>query len=76
MAPNQMAAILQRGRSQMGAKRQHIVPLKTPLLLCVLSGLLPLMTAPQSVEPLQAHPAPKFGNDTSVTECIHNLDPI
>ncbi len=76
MAPNQMVAILQRGRSQMETKRQHIVQLKTPLLLCVLFGLLPLMTAPQSVEPLQAHPAHTFRNDKGVIECIHNLDPI
>lgn len=76
MAPNQMAAILQRGRSQMEAKRQHIVQLKIPLLHCVLSGLPPLMTPRQSVELLQAPPAPKFGNDKGVIECIHNFDPI
>lgn len=34
------------------------------------------MIAPQSVEPLQTHPAPKFGSDTGVIECIHNFDPI
>jgi hypothetical protein len=71
-----MAAILQQGRSRMEAKRQHIVQLKPPLLLCVLSGLLPLMIAPQSVEPLQAHLAPKFSSDKGVIECIHNTDLI
>jgi len=71
-----MATILQQGRSRMEAKRQHIVQLKTPLLLCVLSGLLPLMIVPQSVEPLPARPAPKFGSDKGVIECIHNFDPI
>ena len=76
MAPNQMATGLQRARSPTEVKRLHIVQLKTALLLCVLSGLLRLVIAPQAVGPLQAHPAPKFGNDKGVIECTHNFDPI
>jgi hypothetical protein len=70
MVPYQMAMILQRG--PMGVKRQHIVPPKILLLLYVLFGLLPLMIPPQSVGPLPPHPAPKFGNDKGVSECIYS----
>ena len=76
MAHNQMATILRGGRSLMEASRRHIVQLKIPRLPYALSGLPPLVIPYQSVEPPQARPALKFGNDKGVFKCIHNLNPI